>query len=106
MIPSRQTDPIGYALWWLGEDLTKLLLEKAKRERLELRSRDVDTNRAAGLRRLKMLELHRGLLKRVPKVRRQAFTSYVFVPVDFLEAYFIEEAKRATQAAKQGDTQP
>lgn len=93
MIPSRQDDPIGYARFWLG-DLWPVLQQKAGRERLELRSRDVDTNRAAGLRRLNRLA-NRQLLKRLPKVGRQACTSHVFVPVDFLEAHFMDEAKRA-----------
>ena len=101
MIPERQTDPIGYALWWLGADLTKVLQEKAARERLELRSRDVDTNRATGLRRLKNL-VNRQLLRQLPKIGRQSCVSHVFVPVDFLEAHFMSEAKRAVEAVKHG----
>lgn len=70
MIPDRKTDPLGYALWWLG-DLVPVLQAKADAYRLELRSRDVpNVDRAAGLKRLKRLADHRGLLERLPYERR------------------------------------
>lgn len=102
MIPDRQTDPVGYALFWLG-DLVPVLHKKADAHRLELRSRDVpNLDRPAALRRLKRLESDRGLLRKLPKkFDRQSCTSHVFVPVKFLEDYFMAEAaKRDAIASK------
>ena len=106
MVPDRKTDPLGYALWWLG-DLVPVLHAKADAYRLELRSRDVpNVDRAAGLKRLKHLADHRGLLERLPYERRSC-RSTVFVPVKFLDEYFMAQAaeRDAKAAAKEGAQQ-
>ena len=35
-IPNRQTDPLGHAKWWMGDDLVKVAQRQADAFRLEL----------------------------------------------------------------------
>lgn len=98
MIPSRQTDPIGYAKWWMGPDLVAAAERQADAFRLQLHSGMVPGSKPKDvLKRLNHLERHRAIL-----IRSYARTGghIIFVFTKQLHDLFMAEAAERAAALK------
>ncbi len=99
MIPNRQTDPVGHARWWFGDDLVQVLHERADANRIELHSGLVpNTKPREALQLLKRLAT-RNLLTRLPGRSRRI----VFALHDKAVIQYFRDAADKRQAQAKGE---